>query len=214
MNVVLLGPPGSGKGTQAQYIVELFGIPQISTGDMLRAAVAAETELGLAAKAIMDAGDLVSDDIILGLVAERVKASDCANGALFDGFPRTLPQAEGMKDIGVSVAAVVELVVPDDVVVERLGGRRVHLASGRVYNLSFNPPKHAGKDDVTGEALVLRDDDREETVRDRLAVYHRQTSPLIEYYESSDSSYFRTDGTLAADAISASIREFLDGLAD
>lgn len=209
MNVVLLGPPGSGKGTQAQYIVDEFGIPQISTGDMLRAAVAAGTELGLAAKKVMDAGDLVSDDIILGLVNERVRLPDCTRGALFDGFPRTLPQAEGMVAIGVPVDAVVELLVPDDVVVERISGRRVHQESGRVYHLTFNPPKVAGRDDETGEALIQRPDDTEDTVRERLTVYYQQTAPLIDHYQQSSSEYFKTDGTVSVDEISVSIRSFL-----
>ena len=209
MNVVLLGPPGSGKGTQAQYIVDEFGIPQISTGDMLRAAVAAGTELGLAAKKVMDAGDLVSDDIILGLVNERLRLPDCTQGALFDGFPRTLPQAEGMVEIGVAVDAVVELLVPDDVVVERISGRRVHQESGRVYHLTFNPPKVADRDDETGEPLIQRPDDTEDTVRERLAVYYEQTAPLIDHYQQSSSEYFKTDGTVSVDEISVSIRSFL-----
>ncbi len=209
MNVVLLGPPGSGKGTQAQYIVDEFGIPQISTGDMLRSAVAAGTELGLAAKKVMDAGDLVSDDIILGLVNERLRLPDCTQGALFDGFPRTLPQAEGMVEIGVAVDAVVELLVPDDVVVERISGRRVHQESGRVYHLTFNPPKVADRDDETGEPLIQRPDDTEDTVRERLTVYYEQTAPLIDHYQQSSSEYFKTDGTVSVDEISVSIRSFL-----
>ncbi len=209
MNVVLLGPPGSGKGTQAQYIVDEFGIPQISTGDMLRSAVAAGTELGLAAKKVMDAGDLVSDDIILGLVNERLRLPDCTQGALFDGFPRTLPQAEGMVAIGVTLDAVVELLVPDDVVVERISGRRVHQESGRVYHLTFNPPKVADRDDETGEQLIQRPDDTEDTVRERLAVYYEQTAPLIDHYQQSSSEYFKTDGTVSVDEISVSIRSFL-----
>lgn len=209
MNVVLLGPPGSGKGTQAQFIVDEFGIPQISTGDMLRNAVASGTELGIAAKKVMDAGDLVSDDIILGLVEERLRAPDCENGALFDGFPRTLPQAEGMAAIGVAVDAVVELVVPDDVVVERISGRRVHQRSGRVYHVTFNPPRIADQDDETGEALLQRPDDTEATVRDRLSVYYQQTAPLINHYQQSSSIYFKTDGTVSVDAISVAISGFL-----
>ena len=212
MNVVLLGPPGSGKGTQAQFIVDEFGIPQISTGDMLRAAVAAGTELGIAAKKVMDAGDLVSDDIILGLVAERVREPDCERGALFDGFPRTLPQAEGMTEIGVAVDAVIELIVPDDVVVERISGRRVHPRSGRVYHVSFNPPRVADRDDETGETLIQRPDDTAETVRERLSVYHQQTAPLIDHYQRSSSTYFMTDGTVGVDAISVEIRSFLSGV--
>ena len=209
MNVVLLGPPGSGKGTQAQYIVDEFGIPQISTGDMLRAAVAASTELGIAAKKVMDAGDLVSDEIILGLVKERISEPDCNRGALFDGFPRTLPQAEGMVEIGVAVDAVVELVVPDNVVVERISGRRVHQESGRVYHVTFNPPRVSGQDDETGEPLIQRPDDTEDTVRERLAVYYRQTAPLIDYYQQNPSEYFKTDGTVSVDEISVSVRGFL-----
>ncbi|MCY4129464.1 MAG: adenylate kinase [Gammaproteobacteria bacterium] len=213
MNVVLLGPPGSGKGTQAQFIVDEFGVPQISTGDMLRTAVAAGSELGIAAKKVMDVGDLVSDEIILGLVAERLREPDCASGALFDGFPRTLPQAEGMGEIGVNVDAVVELVVPDDVVVERISGRRVHQRSGRVYHVTFNPPRIADQDDETGEALIQRPDDTEETVRDRLSVYYQQTAPLIDHYQQSSSLYFKTDGTVSVDAISVAIRDFLRSFA-
>lgn len=212
MYVVLLGPPGSGKGTQAQYIVDEFDIPQISTGDILRAAVAAGTSLGLAAKKVMDAGDLVSDEIILGLVAERIKQPDCANGALFDGFPRTLAQAEGMKSLDIDVHAVVELVVPDDVVVDRISGRRVHQSSGRVYHVSFNPPKVAGRDDETGEALVQRPDDKEATVRDRLDVYQRQTAPLINYYQDDSCAYAKIDGTQGVDEIAKHVQEFLEGV--
>jgi len=182
MRLILLGPPGAGKGTQAAFIKEQFGIPQISTGDMLRAAVKAGTQLGLAAKKVMDSGQLVSDDIILGLVRERLKQPDCAKGYLFDGFPRTIPQAEAMKAAGVGLDYVLEIDVPDEEIVARMSGRRVHLASGRTYHVSFNPPKVAGKDDLTGEDLVQRDDDREETVRKRLQVYHSQTRPLVEYY--------------------------------
>jgi adenylate kinase len=184
MRVILLGGPGAGKGTQANYVKERYGIPQISTGDMLRAAVKAGTPLGLAAKKIMDAGGLVSDDIILGLVKDRVKEPDCAKGYLLDGFPRTIPQAEGMKALGIAVDHVVEIDVPDDEIIKRMSGRRVHLASGRTYHVIFNPPKVADKDDVTGEPLIQRDDDKEETVRKRLSVYHAQTEPLVEYYSS------------------------------
>jgi adenylate kinase len=182
MRVILLGGPGAGKGTQANYIKERYGIPQISTGDMLRAAVKAGTPLGVAAKKIMDAGGLVSDDIILGLVKERVKESDCSKGYLLDGFPRTIPQAEGMKTLGIAVERVVEIDVPDGEIIKRMSGRRVHLASGRTYHVVFNPPKVADKDDATGEPLIQRDDDKEETVRKRLNVYHAQTEPLVEYY--------------------------------
>jgi adenylate kinase len=182
MRVILLGGPGAGKGTQANYIKERYGIPQISTGDMLRAAVKAGTPLGVAAKKIMDAGGLVSDDIILGLVKDRVKESDCVKGYLLDGFPRTIPQAEGMKALGIAVDRVVEIDVPDEEIIKRMSGRRVHLASGRTYHVLFNPPKAADKDDVTGEPLIQRDDDKEETVRKRLDVYHAQTEPLVAYY--------------------------------
>jgi adenylate kinase len=182
MRLILLGPPGAGKGTQANFIKEAFGIPQISTGDMLRAAVKAGTPLGIAAKKIMDSGGLVSDEIIIGLVKDRLQASDCANGYLFDGFPRTLPQADAMKDAGVALDYVLEIDVPDSAIVERMSGRRVHVASGRTYHVRFNPPKVAGKDDVTGEDLIQRDDDSEETVKKRLDVYHAQTEPLVKYY--------------------------------
>ena len=214
MNIVLLGPPGSGKGTQAQYVVDEFGIPQISTGDMLRSAVSAGSELGLAAKKVMDAGELVSDDIILGLVAERLREPDCIKGALFDGFPRTLPQAEGMTEIGVAVDAVVELVVSDDVVVERISGRRVHQPSGRVYHLVFNPPEVADQDNETGEALIQRPDDTEDTVRERLSVYYQQTAPLIDHYQNSSATYFKTDGTVTVDAIRVAISSFLRSISE
>ncbi len=183
MRIILLGAPGAGKGTQAQYITEKYNIPQISTGDMLRAAVKAGTPLGQQAKAVMDAGQLVSDEIIIGLVKERIAESDCANGFLFDGFPRTIPQADALKDAGVQIDAVVEIDVADEEIVKRMSGRRVHPGSGRTYHVVFNPPKVEGKDDVTGEELVQRVDDNEETVRDRLKVYHDQTAPLIDYYK-------------------------------
>ena len=182
MRLILLGPPGAGKGTQANFIRQKYGIPQISTGDLLRAAVKAGTPLGLAAKKVMDSGHLVSDDIIIGLVTERLKAPDCKQGYLFDGFPRTIPQAEAMKNAGVALDYVLEIDVPDDEIIGRMSGRRVHPASGRSYHVKFNPPKVEGKDDVTGEPLVQRDDDREETVRNRLEVYRKQTSPLVGYY--------------------------------
>jgi adenylate kinase len=184
MRVILLGGPGAGKGTQAGFIKEHFRIPQISTGDMLRGHVKAGTELGKAAKEIMDAGGLVSDDIIMGMVKERIAEPDCENGFLFDGFPRTLAQADALKEAGVYVDAVVEIDVPDEEIVKRMSGRRVHLPSGRTYHVEFNPPKEAGKDNETGEPLVQRDDDQEETVRQRLKVYHDQTAPLIDYYSS------------------------------
>jgi len=182
MRLILLGAPGAGKGTQAAFICEKFGIPQISTGDMLRAAVKAETPLGQQAKAIMEAGQLVSDDLIIHLVKERIAQPDCAHGFLFDGFPRTLPQADAMKEAGVQLDYVLEIDVPFDAIIERMSGRRAHPASGRVYHVTFNPPKVAGKDDITGEDLIQRDDDKEETVKKRLAVYDAQTRPLVNYY--------------------------------
>jgi adenylate kinase len=182
MRLILLGPPGAGKGTQAGFITQAYSIPQISTGDMLRGAIAAGSPLGIAAKKVMDSGGLVSDDIIIALVKDRLKAQDCANGYLFDGFPRTIPQANAVRDAGVAIDYVLEIDVPDAAIVERMSGRRVHVASGRTYHVRYNPPKIAGKDDVTGEGLIQRVDDREETVRKRLDVYHAQTQPLIEYY--------------------------------
>lgn len=184
MRLILLGPPGAGKGTQAQFICEHFSIPQISTGDMLRAAVRAGTELGIQAKAVMDAGGLVSDELIINLVKERIAEPDCANGFLFDGFPRTIPQAEALVESGVDIDYVLEIAVEDEEIVQRMSGRLVHLESGRVYHATNNPPKVAGKDDVTGDALVQREDDKEETVRKRLGVYHEQTAPLVGFYGS------------------------------
>ena len=205
MRLILLGAPGAGKGTQAQFICEKYGIPQISTGDMLRAAVKAKTELGLQAKTVMDAGGLVSDDIIIGLVKERIKEADCANGFLFDGFPRTIPQAEAMVDAGVDLDHVVEIAVEDDAIVARLSGRRVHPGSGRIYHTEHNPPKSEGLDDETGEPLVLRDDDHEYTVRKRLEIYHSQTSPLISFYQSMSGprapAYHRIEGIGSVDEI-------------
>jgi adenylate kinase len=183
MRLILLGPPGAGKGTQANFIREKYGIPQISTGDMLRAAIQAGTSLGKEAKKVMDAGQLVSDDIIIALVKERLKQPDCKRGYLFDGFPRTIPQAEAMGEAGIGIDRVLEIDVPDAEIIARMGGRRVHPGSGRVYHVKFNPPQREGKDDVTGEPLVLRDDDREDTVKERLEVYRRQTRPLVEYYQ-------------------------------
>ncbi len=183
MRLMLLGGPGAGKGTQASQLIKYFNIPQISTGDMLRAAIAAGNELGLNAKKIMDAGHLVSDDIIIALVKERLSHDDCRNGFLLDGFPRTIPQAQALKDANIELDHVIELAVDDEEIVKRISGRRIHLASGRVYNIIYQPPKNPGMDDVTGEPLVLRPDDREEIIRNRLAVYHKQTEPLIDYYQ-------------------------------
>ena len=212
MRLILLGAPGAGKGTQAKFICEKFGIPQISTGDMLRAAVKAGTAMGVAAKKVMDTGALVSDEIIIGLVKERLTQPDCKNGYLFDGFPRTIPQAEAMKDAGVSIDYALEIAVPDEVIVSRMSGRRVHQPSGRTYHVQFNPPKVAGKDDVTGEDLIQRDDDREETVKFRLKVYHDQTEVLLGYYGDWAKSgkvgapqYKRVDGVGSVDAITASV---------
>ena len=184
MRIILLGPPGAGKGTQATFIKEKYGIPQISTGDMLRAAVKAGTPLGIAAKKVMDSGGLVSDDIIINLVKERLTAPDCQSGYLFDGFPRTIPQAEAMKSAGVKIDAVLEIQGPDQDIIDRMSGRRVHVSSGRTYHVKYNPPKQEGKDDVTGEPLIQRDDDQEATVRKRLEVYHQQTSPLVDFYDA------------------------------
>ena len=216
MRLILLGAPGAGKGTQAQFICEKFAIPQISTGDMLRAAVKAGTELGIAAKKIMDAGGLVSDDIIIGLVKDRLTQPDCSKGYLFDGFPRTIPQAQAMKDAGVPIDYVLEIDVPFDAIIDRMSGRRVHPASGRTYHIQFNPPKVAGKDDLTGDDLIQRDDDKEETVRKRLQVYDDQTRPLVDYYSSwaaqantSDKvkapAYRKVSGTGSVENITTSI---------
>jgi adenylate kinase len=217
MRVILLGGPGAGKGTQANYIKERYNIPQISTGDMLRAAVKAGTPLGVEAKKVMDAGGLVSDDIILGLVDERIKDPDCANGYLFDGFPRTLAQADALQDKGVKIDAVVEIDVDDNEIIKRMSGRRVHLASGRTYHVVFNPPKEEGKDDETGEPLIQRDDDQEATVRERLNVYHDQTEPLIAYYskwaasgEANAPKYIKINGIGKVDAIRDAIFAGLD----
>jgi adenylate kinase len=208
MRVILLGAPGAGKGTQAQLIMEKFGIPQISTGDMLRAAVKAGTSLGLQAKDIMASGGLVSDDLIIALVKERISSSDCDNGFLFDGFPRTIPQAEALLDAGVNIDHVIEIDVADEEIVQRLSGRRVHEASGRVYHLIHNAPKQEGLDDATGEPLVLRPDDQEETVRKRLAVYHAQTKPLVGFYKAlaelkkeNAPTYTRISGVGSVDSI-------------
>jgi len=217
MRLILLGGPGAGKGTQANFIKDKYRIPQISTGDMLRAAIKAGTELGKKAKGFMDSGGLVPDEVIIGLVKERIKEADCQKGFLFDGFPRTIPQADAMKDAGVSIDAVVDIDVPDTEIIKRMSGRRVHLASGRTYHVTFNPPKVEGKDDVTGEALIQRDDDQEETVRNRLDVYHAQTEPLIDYYKSWESSgesaapkYIRIEGVGKVEEIRDQIYSALD----
>src|SRR5436190_6290104 len=212
MRLILLGAPGAGKGTQASFICQRYGIPQISTGDMLRAAVKAGTELGIAAKKVMDSGGLVSDEIIIGLVKERLAQPDCVNGFLFDGFPRTIPQADAMKAAGVKLDVVLEIDVPDSAIIERMSGRRSHQPSGRTYHVKFNPPKVEGRDDATGEPLIQRDDDKEETVRKRLDVYQAQTRPLVDYYrqwaESGDSQaprYERINGTGTVDEITARV---------
>ena len=210
MKIILLGAPGAGKGTQAQFLTKAFDIPQISTGDMLRAAIKAGTELGKLAKSFMDAGKLVTDEIIIGLVKERIAQDDCKNGFLLDGFPRTVPQADALKEAGVAIDAVIEIDVPDTEIVKRMSGRRAHLASGRTYHVVFNPPKVEGKDDLTGEELVQRDDDKEEVVLDRLRVYHEQTAPLIGYYSAEAQSndavkYIRIDGTQAIDTVEKEI---------
>jgi adenylate kinase len=219
MRLILLGGPGAGKGTQANYIKERFGIPQISTGDMLRAAVKAGTDLGKEAKKFMDSGGLVPDEVIIGLVKERIKAPDCQKGFLFDGFPRTIPQADAMKAAGVPIDAVVEIDVPDEEIIRRMSGRRVHLASGRTYHVVFNPPKVEGKDDVTGEPLIQRDDDKEETVRKRLKVYHDQTEPLVAYYKewaaggkAGAPRHIRIEGVGKVDEIRDQIFKALDAL--
>ncbi|MEE9357877.1 adenylate kinase [Candidatus Vondammii sp. HM_W22] len=209
MRVILLGGPGAGKGTQANQIKEKYNIPQISTGDMLRAHVKAGSELGVAAKKIMDEGGLVSDDIIMGMVKVRITEDDCKNGFLFDGFPRTIPQAEALKEAGVEVDAVVEIDVPDEEIISRMGGRRVHMASGRTYHVTFNPPKEEGRDDVTGEPLIQRDDDQEETVKARLNVYHDQTEPLVDFYsklaETGALKYHNIPGVGGVSQITESI---------
>ena len=207
MRVILLGAPGAGKGTQAQFIMEEFGIPQISTGDMLRAAIKEGSELGQKVKAVMDSGSLVTDEIIIDLVKERIAKDDCANGFLFDGFPRTIPQAEALRDAGVAIDHVVEIAVADEEIVQRMAGRRVHPGSGRTYHVVYNPPKVEGKDDVTGENLIQRDDDAEETVRKRLGVYHDQTAPLVDFYQKADSEarYTRVEGVGSVEDIKAQV---------
>ncbi|WP_438868034.1 adenylate kinase [Pseudomonas sp. L1(2025)] len=214
MRVILLGAPGAGKGTQAKFITEKFGIPQISTGDMLRAAVKAGTELGLIAKGVMDSGGLVSDDLIINLVKERISQEDCKNGFLFDGFPRTIPQAQALVKAGVELDAVVEIAVEDEEIVQRIAGRRVHEGSGRVYHIVYNPPKVEGKDDVTGEDLVQRKDDTEETVRHRLSVYHSQTKPLVDFYQKLSAAqgkpkYSHIPGVGSVESITAKVLEAL-----
>ena len=210
MRIILLGPPGAGKGTQAQFICEQFGIPQISTGDMLRAAVAAGSPLGEQAKAIMESGGLVSDDIIVGLVKERLEESDCVDGCLFDGFPRTIPQAQAMVDEQIGIDHVLEIAVSDEEIINRLSGRRVHPGSGRIYHVEYNPPKQAGLDDQTGEALIQRDDDSEQTVRNRLGVYHDQTRPLVNFYRELEGvEYHQLDGVGAVNDITRHIMSVL-----
>ena len=218
MRLILLGAPGAGKGTQAAYICKKYGIPQISTGDMLRAAVKAGTPLGVAAKKVMDAGGLVSDDIIIGLVKERIAQPDCAKGFLFDGFPRTIPQADAMKNAGVKLDLVLEIDVPDEAIIERMSGRLFHTASGRSYHVKFNPPKTPGMDDVTGEPLVQRDDDKEDTVRKRLTVYQSQTRPLVDYYskwaatgDAQAPRYARIAGVGSVEDITARALQALEG---
>ncbi len=219
MRLILLGGPGAGKGTQANFIKEKYGIPQISTGDMLRAAVKAGTALGMEAKGYMDSGGLVPDEVIIGLVKERIQEPDCEKGFLFDGFPRTIPQADAMKEAGVPIEAVVDIDVPDEEIIKRMSGRRAHLASGRTYHIIYNPPKEEGKDDVTGEPLVQRDDDKEETVKKRLDVYHEQTEPLIDYYkkwegtgEAAAPQYCHIDGVGSLDDITKQIFSALDNV--
>ena len=213
MRIILLGPPGAGKGTQAAFVCEMLSIPQISTGDMLRAAIAAESELGLRVKAVMDSGALVSDDIIIDLVRDRIDQDDCGNGFLFDGFPRTIPQAQALVKADVDIDRVIEIEVPDDEIVRRISGRRVHADSGRVYHVEFNPPQREGIDDVTGDVLVQRDDDQEETVRERLRVYHEQTHPLTVFYEAyaseSPLKYLTVSGVGTVSEIQERIRQSL-----
>ena len=213
MNLIILGPPGAGKGTQAAFIASEQNIPHISTGDMLREAIKNGTELGLQAKAVMDAGNLVSDELIIELVKERISKEDCINGFLFDGFPRTIPQAEALQENNVDINGVIELVIADEEIIKRMSGRRIHLASGRTYHVDFNPPKQPGLDDETGEELIIRKDDEPETVKDRLKVYWTQTQPLIEYYSNfknaSDFKYLTVDGTLTVEEIKNNIKDFL-----
>lgn len=213
MKIILLGAPGAGKGTQAQFMMNKFGIPQISTGDMFRAAIKEGTELGKQAKALMDEGKLVPDELTVALVKDRIAQPDCANGFLLDGFPRTIPQADALKDAGVKIDFVLEFDVADEVIVERMSGRRVHQPSGRTYHVVYNPPKVEGKDDVTGEDLIIRQDDKAETVLERLAIYHKQTKPLIAYYtaeaEAGNTVYHRLDGTKPVEEVSAELGKLL-----
>jgi len=213
MRIILLGAPGAGKGTQAQFLMNTFGIPQISTGDMLRSAIKSGSELGKKAKQVMDAGQLVSDDIIIELVKERITEPDCENGFLLDGFPRTIPQADAMRDNGIEIDYVLEFDVPGEVIVDRMSGRRVHPGSGRVYHVEHNPPKVEGKDDETGEELVVRPDDQEQTVRKRLSVYHEQTEPLVEYYQklsaAGKTEYHKIDGTQPVEKVSEQLGDLL-----
>ena len=213
MNLIILGPPGAGKGTQAAFIASEQNIPHISTGDMLREAIKNGTELGLQAKAVMDSGNLVSDELIIELVKERISQEDCKNGFLFDGFPRTIPQAEALQENNVDINGVIEIVIADEEIIKRMSGRRIHLASGRTYHVDFNPPKKTGLDDETGEELIIRKDDEPETVKDRLKVYWTQTQPLIEYYSNfknaSDFKYLTVDGTLTVEEIKNNIKDFL-----
>lgn len=213
MRIILLGAPGAGKGTQAQFLMDKYAIPQISTGDMLRAAIKEGTALGLEAKKVMDAGQLVSDEIIIGLVKERIAKPDCENGFLLDGFPRTIPQADAMKDNQITIDYVLEFDVADEVIVERMAGRRVHPNSGRVYHVVYNPPKEENKDDVTGEPLIVRDDDTEATVRKRLGIYHEQTKPLVDYYQAEanagNTQYHKLDGTQSVEAVSQQLASLL-----
>ncbi|WP_455483461.1 adenylate kinase [Haemophilus parahaemolyticus] len=213
MKIILLGAPGAGKGTQAQFIMNKFGIPQISTGDMFRAAIKEGTELGKQAKALMDEGKLVPDELTVALVKDRIAQPDCANGFLLDGFPRTIPQADALKESGVKIDLVLEFDVADEVIVERMSGRRVHQPSGRTYHVVYNPPKVEGKDDVTGEDLIIRPDDKAETVLERLAIYHKQTKPLIAYYtaeaEAGNTRYERLDGTKSVEEVSAELAKIL-----
>ena len=217
MRIILLGPPGAGKGTQAQFISKEFGIPQISTGDMLRSAIKNGTELGRLAKSVMDAGQLVSDELIIDLVKDRLTKPDCANGCIFDGFPRTIAQAQALADAGVDIDYVIEISVPDDEIVNRMSGRRVHLPSGRTYHIMHNPPRADDKDDLTGEELVQRDDDKEDVVRDRLSVYHTQTATLVGHYQAvaqsgeNAPSYHKFDGTQSIDVVKEQIFAVLKG---